>query len=1121
MAIELTSSLRTGLPSSFALWRVARRGLAVVALALTTALVAAPALADGTRLLRHPAVSADHIVFSYGQDLWIVGREGGDARRLTSFPGREMQPAFSPDGRTVAFSGEYDGNVDVYSVPATGGEPTRLTWHPGADAVLGFTNGGTQVLFVSGRDTAPVPYGRLWSVPLTGGMPEAHPYPRVYKGSFSESGRDFAYQPIRPNDIEWRNYRGGQTTPIWVVDTESFDLVKTPWNGSMDTDPAYIGEDLYFLSDRDYAVNIYRYRDGKLEQITKEREFDIKNLSSGGGALVYEMGGYIHLYDPAVGKARQVEINVQGDLPWRRPHWEKVDTSLRSGSLSPTGKRALFEARGEILTVPAKKGDARNLTRSSSVADRTPAWSPDGQQIAWFSDEGGGYSLVIGEPTGLEEVRRIELDNSSFYYDLSWSPDGEHLLFTDEAQNVLVMNVENGAVTKVDTDEYAHPQRTIDPVWSPDSKWVAYSKRLDSQYHVIMVYSLERGTTHQITDGLADATSPQWDKSGDYLYFMASTNFALGTGWLDMSSYESRPTQSVYAAVLSADAEHPFPPQSDDEEAKDEEDESDGEEEESDDDSEEDSEGEGPSEESDDEEGVRIDFDGLAQRIVALEGLAPGVYIGLVAGPEGVVFVAERPAPSQGFAFALKRYSMSDREAKPFLAGLTAASVSSDAQKLLYGAPGGTWGIVDTSGSPKVGDGKLDTDVRVKVDPRQEWRQMFDEAWRFQRDFLYVENLHGADWDEVYDKYSPWVEHVAHRADLNHLIDIVTGELALGHSYVAGGDTPDVERVSVGLLGADWEVKDGRYRIAKIFTGESWNPQLRAPLSGPGIDAAVGDYLIRVDGEDVTRERNLYSYFEGTANRQVTLQLSASADGSDPRTLVVRPVGNEVQLRRFDWVEGNRRKVSELSDGKLAYVWLPNTARGGYDAFNRYYFAQQDKKGAVIDERFNGGGSAADYIVDIMARTLQGYFNSPVGERKLWTNPQAGLWGPKVMIINETAGSGGDLMPWMFRNKGVGPLVGTRTWGGLVGIWGTPPLIDGGFVTAPRGGFIDNEGRWAVENEGVAPDIEVEQIPKDVIAGGDPQLEAAVAEALRLLEENPVTLLDEPAPPVRALRPPK
>ena len=454
------------------------------------------------------------------------------------------------------------------------------------------------------------------------------------------------------------------------------------------------------------------------------------------------------------------------------------------------------------------------------------------------------------------------------------------------------------------------------------------------------------------------------------------------------------------------------------------------------------------------------------------------------------------------------------------MGGLSSATLSANGEKLLYGTPNDTWGIVDAAGQPKPGDGALDTsDVRMKVDPAVEWAQMFKEAWRYQRDFFYVENVHGLDLDEVFEKYSPWVDHVRHRSDLNHVLDILGGETAVGHSFTGGGDSPDVDTVTIGLLGADLEIADGRYRIARIYTGENWNPDLRAPLSGPGIDAREGDYILAVNGVELTVEMSPYVLFEATAGKQTVLTLSDKPDQEGARNVVVVPVASERALRRHAWVEGNRQLVDEMSGGRLAYVWLPNTGRGGYTYFNRYYFAQQDKQGAVIDERFNGGGSAADYMIDLMARPIMGYFNNPVGEKKPFSNPNAGIWGPKVMIINDAAGSGGDLLPYMFRLRGIGPLIGTRTWGGLVGIWDVPPLMDGGRITAPRGGFFDLEGEWAVENEGVPPDIEVEQLPAEVIAGHDPQLEKAVAVALDLLEKHPVKLKQQPPDPVRVKRP--
>ncbi|HEX9794969.1 MAG TPA: PDZ domain-containing protein [Planctomycetota bacterium] len=1076
------------------------------------ALLATSATAQGTRLLRQPTVRAKHVAFGYANDLWIVARAGGDARRLTSHPGSESQPCFSPDGKLVAFTGQYDGNTDVYVVPIEGGSPRRLTWHPLPDTVCGWTPDGNSVVFTSGRDSAPTPHGKFYTVPVAGGFPARLLDLRAWEGKLSADGRKLAYQEIAPSDQEWRNYRGGQAQPIWILDLADHSLEKAPWVDEQQWHPVWLDKAVYYLSDRDYAMNVYRYLpgSGKSEQLTHYRDFDCKELEAGGGVLVYENGCYLHLLDPAVGQARQLEIHVRGDLPWARPHWEDVGGLIRTGALSPTGKRALFEARGEIFSVPAEKGSIRNLTHSSGAADRTPSWSPDGRYVAWFSDASGEYRLLLGDQDGLEPPREIELPEPTFYYTPAWSPDSKRLAFTDEGLNLWVVEIESGKVARVDGDTYAHPVRTLDPVWSPDSRWLAYAKRLPSQYHAVYVHDVDAGATHQLTDGMSDAFTPAWDASGKYLYFLASTDYAMTTGWLDMTSYDRPVRHALYVAVLSKETPSPFLPESDEETVKEEKPAAEA--------AAADAKAKPPGDEA---LKVVIDLEGLDQRILALD-VPAGSFLGLTAGKAGVLFFTEAPGAATIFGpptVALNRYELEKNESKPFLSGIGGFTLSADGEKMLVSV-GGSWRIVGTAAAPAPGSGSIDVrGMRMHVDPRAEWEQIFHEAWRLQRDYLYVPNVHGADWDAIYRMYQPWVAHVGHRADLTYLLDILGGEVSVGHSFTFGGDTPDVERVNVGQLGADFAVEQGRYRIKRILTGENWNPDLRAPLSAPGVDVREGDYLLEVDGVAVAPPTNLHAYFEGSAGRQVVLKVNDRPGTVGAREVTVVPVGNEVALRQRAWIEGNRRKVDEMSDGKLAYVWLPNTGQGGYTQFNRYYFAQQDRQGAVIDERFNGGGSAADYMVDVMARRILGFFNNPVGERAPFHTPQAGIWGPKVMLINDAAGSGGDLLPYMFRAMGIGPLIGTTTWGGLVGIWDTPAFVDGGAITAPRGGFYDLNGEWRVENEGVAADIRVEMTPKLVLAGRDPQLERAVHECLLLLAANPVHILPEPEAPVRAKRP--
>jgi tricorn protease len=1088
------------------------RTLIVITLLALFAGSAQQAAAQGTRLLRDPDVGPNHIVFVHANDLWLVDREGGDALRLTAGEGAETGPVFSPDGRWIAFTGQYSGNTDVFVVPATGGEPRRLTWHPAADVAQGWTPDG-QVLFQSSRHGQPTRLWQFYTVPLSGGLPKPLALPQAYQGEMSADGEWLAYQEIGYWDPEWRNYRGGQAQPVSVVSTETWERRTPPWEGERQMAPVWMDGVVYYMSERDWASNVWSWnpRTGEEKQLTFHADFDVKSLGAGYGVIVYEQGGYLHELNPATGATRQLEIRVARDLNWARPRWEDVPAAgLRDARLSPTGKRALFEYRGDLFTVPEESGSWRNITRSPGVADRQAVWSPDGEQIAWFNDEGGEYGLMVADQDGTH-ARRIEIPHPTFFFVPTWSPDGTRLAFTDTDYRVLIVDLASGELTHVDTDRYAHPQRTMNPVWSPDSRWLAYARRLDNQLRAIFVYDTRGGERHQLTDEMADAITPVWGASGKYLYFLASTDYGLNTGWLDMTSYDRPVTRALYLALLKDGEASPFLPKSDEEGVEEE-----GNSRESSREGRRSgSQGEAPEAAAPD---VVIDFDGIAHRIIDAPGLPQRNYLGLLEGPEGRVFVAEAVPNERGFT--LQRYSLEDQEATTFLEGVSEVTASHDRKKLLYRS-GSSWSIVDAGGSPPRGnDGRLSlSGMRYRVEPRAEWAQMLRDGWRFMRDFLYVDNVHGAPWNEVWEWYSAWLPDVDHRSDFNYVLDMVSGEVAVGHSYVRGGDYPDLTSPRTGLLGVDLEEANGFYRITRIYDGEDWTPGLEGPLAVPGMDVSEGDYLLAIDGRELRAPTNPYMLLEGTAGRTIAITVNGRPTMDGARELFVEPTANERGLRTWAWIQGNQRKVDEMSGGRLAYVYLPNTGRGGYTYFNRMYFAQQDRQGAVIDERNNGGGSAADYMVDVMARHLTGYFNSRAGDHKPFTQPMAGLWGPKVMIINERSGSGGDLLPYLFHFRQVGPLVGTRTWGGLVGTWDTPPLIDGGRFVAPRGGFFDVNGEWAVEGKGIPPDIEVRNDPVPVIEGRDPQLEAAVQEALRLLETQAVELKPEPPAPIRWRRP--
>jgi tricorn protease len=1128
--IRLAALLALGLPS-----------------VLTTTTVAVTTNGESTRLLRTPTVSATHLAFAYANNIWVAERAGGTARRVTSFQGLTTNPKFSPDGRSIAFSAEYAGNTDVYVVPVDGGEPKRLTWHPGADTVQGWTPDSSRVVFASGRATwAPNAAPRFWTVPAAGGVEEAMPLPRAFQGKISPDGRRIAYRLNTSWDEERRNYRGGQNKPIWIVDLKTFDLVTPPWTDSKDIDPVWIGETVFFISDRDGVANVWSFDvpSKKLAQQTRFTDFDVKALDAGGGSIVFEQGGLIHELDPKSARSKPLSIRVAGDFPWMMPRWEDVTARMTNIALSPTGRRVLTEARGEIFTIPAEKGDIRNITNSTASAERSPAWSPDGKWISYFSDKSGEYKLVIESQDGIGAPRDVAFEKPAFYYTPSWSPDSHKLLYADTNLNVQVMDVASGKTKTIGRDPWMVPQRTLHPTWSPDSKWVAFASRLNTLYRAIVIANVETGEQHRVTDGLADAMYPVWDASGKYLWFFASTDFGLRSQWLDMTSYDREENFSLYLAVLRKSDPSPLLPESDEDagvgsrrDTREQRDSRDGADDRADE----------PSSQANTPATrtpviVQIDFDSLQQRVLPVSGVPERQYSQLKAGVAGTVYYLEARAGAGGggggggnAGGTLHRFRLSDRRSTVFVANVAEYAVSADGRKLLYRTPGPAAGpnapedpsvrpslfLVDADRNPpNAGQGRLNVSLRMYLDPKEEFKQIFNEGWRLQRDYLYVPNLHGTDWPRMKAMYGQLLPHVMHRADLNYLLDNMGAEIAIGHSYVRGGDMPQVPRAAGGVLGADLTVERGRYKITRIYDSESWNPDLRAPLSGPGINVNVGDFIVAINGVELIAPDNIYRLLDGTANRQTVITVNSQPTLQGGRQVTVVPVANEQGLRTRAWVESNRRLVEKLSSGQLAYVYVPNTGQGGYQSFNRYYFAQQDKKGAIVDERFNGGGSAADYIVDVLERDFDGYFNNVAGDRMPFTSPSAGIWGPKVMIINEMAGSGGDLMPFMFRRRKIGPLVGTRTWGGLVHTADTPAFIDGGSMIAPRGGFFTREGKWAVENEGVSADIEVENFPKDVIAGRDPQLERAVEEAMKLLKAKPVDrLTTEPAPPTWGKRP--
>ncbi len=1067
-----------------------------------------------TRLLGQPALSATHVAFVYAGDLWSARLDGTDVRRLTTSEGPVSNAAFSPDGRTIAFSAQYAGNTDVYVVPVEGGPLTRLTWHPGADLVQTFSPDGKSVLFSSPRAVFSARFTQLFTVPVSGGVETALPLPNAARATYSPDGRKIAYNPLGPPYLQWKHYRGGQVSTISIYDVQSHQTEKVPQpdGRANDADPMWLGDAVYFRSDRAGEFNIYAYdtRSKQIRQLTRHEDFPVLNAAAAAGRIVYEQAGYLHLLDTATGQSKKLTFGVSSDLRETMPRFARGAKWVRGVSLSPSGARAVFDFRGDIVTVPAEKGDVRNLTESTSVHERSPSWSPDGTRIAYFSDKGGEYHLVIEPQDGKGEAKALTLEGHGFYQDAVWSPDGQRISYTDNSQTIYWIDLKTGRCRKVASQQTYTPDPQVRHTWSPDSKWLAYTVGTQPLVMTVSVYSVDQDKSFPITDGLAEVTEPVFDRSGKYLYFFGSTDAGPRLDWFAQSGNDMQETRNIYLTVLRNDLPSPVAKESDEEGSKA---------------STDSKEPKDPKESKEQQPGsptaphgggapadtardagapFRIDFEDIQYRILDLP-IPSGDLTDIQAGDAGQVYFIRRIDDKP----TLQRFDLTKRKPETVLSDVSRYRLSADAKKLLYRSRD-DWFIVSTAKEIKAGEGKLAIDkIEVKVDPRAEWSEIFEEAWRTNRDYFYDPGMHGVGWKAAHDKYAALLPDVTTRGDLNRVMQWMSSELSVGHHRLTSqGDVPAAEHtVPGGLLGADYSVENGRYRFKKVYGGLNWTPELRSPLTEPGVNVRAGEYLLAVNGRDLRATTNLFSMFENTAGKIVEITVGPNADGTGSRSVQVVPVATELALRNRDWVEGNLRKVDKATNGRVAYVYVPNTAEPGHAYFKRYFYPQAHKDAVIVDERFNGGGQIADYYIDILRRPLISYWAMRYGADL--KTPVASIQGPKVMIADETAGSGGDLLPWMFRKFQLGPIVGKRTWGGLVGILGFPEFLDGGGITAPNLAIWTDEG-WVVENEGVPPDIEVEQTPAEVIGGHDPQLEKAIALALDALKKNPPPAVKRP-----------
>ncbi|HUK23845.1 MAG TPA: PDZ domain-containing protein [Terriglobales bacterium] len=1097
------------------------------------------------RLMRFPDIHKDKIAFYYGGDLWLASSSGGVARRITTSPGRELFPKFSPDGKWLAFTGEYDGNFNVYVMPAEGGQPKQLTFYQGGahplsdrmgihDEVVSWFPDSKHILFLSRRDASNGWVKRPFSISIDGGLPQPLPMDQGGLGTFSPDGTKIAYNVIFRNFRTWKRYTGGLAQAITIYDLKHNSVEEVPHTEWTDTFPMWHEHTIYFTSDRgpEHRLNLYSYDLGskQIEQLTHYTDFDVMWPSLGPDAIIFENGGYLYTFDFGTKQAKKLTIYLAGERDQSMKHWANVSKLISDFDLSPEGKRAVFAARGDVFTVPAKEGSIRDLTRTPGIREKEVSWSPDGRWVAYVSDRTGEDEIYISPQDGMGKEQEITSGDKGFMFPPAWSPDSRKIAWADQKLRLWYTDLHEKKPVQVDVAKHGE---ITNYSWSPDSKWLTYDKNGENNYSVVYLYSLGEGKITPVTSSMTNSYGALFGPEGKYLYYLSDRDFNEVLGNVDFE-FANPKTTRVYMVTLSKDEASPFAVQSDEAEVKKEDGGAEAKAAEEKKDGKDEAEGKEKEKEKEQEKEkkpveVRIDLDGIQQRVVGLP-VEPAVIDTLQAA-KGYVYYSTMPVqglsgPLPGETSAVHAYDLKERKEKTLISGAHRFVLSFDGSKLLYesesGGPNGhTYGILDAKpeGEKKVGEGALNlSTMRAEVDPPAEWKQMFNEVWRQERDYFYEPSMNGVDWEKVREKYAQLLPYVADRYSLTYILGEMIGELSNSHTYVGGGDYPDLHAVNVGLLGADFELDaaSGMYRFKKIYPGENWAPDTRSPLTEPGVDVKQGDYLLAVNGRPLRAPENPYELFVNTANEAVTLTVNSKPSEEGSHTVQVKPIADEFSLRELNMIETNRKKVEAATGGRVGYVYLPDMGADGLNEFVKQYFPQIRKQGLIIDVRYNGGGFVDQLIFERLRRVLAG-----MSSMRNWTSgtvPPDAFYGYMACVTNRYAASDGDIFSYFFKYYKLGPLIGERTWGGVRGIRGMIPLMDGGYITRPEAARYNLDSQWIVENHGVQPDIVVENRPDLVVKGEDPQLTKAIELVMKEIEAHPKTL--PPRPPDLPAYPP-